>query len=92
MGEIWAIPLIATLEPYARVIKWGELGEEMEDNKKIITNNVIWGTWVNYPWTLIITRLKNASYGIKTTSCNRRLIALQFSVGDIIGNLLPKIE
>jgi len=33
--EIWPIPWEATLDPSARVMKWGVLGKEREENKDI---------------------------------------------------------
>ena len=34
VGDTWPIPVAATLEPSAKVMKWGILGGERDENKE----------------------------------------------------------
>ena len=36
VGDTWSVPVAATLEPSAKVIKWGILGGERDENKKLL--------------------------------------------------------
>ena len=62
----------ATLDPLAKVMKWGNLREEIEENK-----NMIRSTWVNYPWTLTFHGLWDAGCW-QTEMCERLYLAVGF--------------
>ena len=36
VGDTWPIPVVATLEPSAKVMKWGILGGERDENKELL--------------------------------------------------------
>ena len=36
VGDTWPIPVAATLEPSAKVMKWGILGGERDENKELL--------------------------------------------------------
>ena len=59
VGDTWPIPVAATLEPLAKVKKWGILGGERDENKELLPamwseapESIIHGLWLLPNWEM----------------------------------------